>query len=74
MAEPGDNIGMNVRGIAKNDVHREICRSSSTNPPNSSKRIHRSNHNYLPPNSKSQQATPQYYTTTQDKSQSNSLN
>jgi elongation factor 1-alpha len=33
MAEPGDNIGMNVRGIAKNDVHRGDVAGPVDNPP-----------------------------------------
>ncbi|MCL2173064.1 MAG: translation elongation factor EF-1 subunit alpha [Candidatus Bathyarchaeota archaeon] len=33
MAEPGDNVGINVRGIAKNDVHRGDVAGSVDNPP-----------------------------------------
>ena len=33
MAEPGDNIGMNVRGIAKTDVHRGDVAGPVDNPP-----------------------------------------
>ncbi len=33
MAEPGDNIGINVRGIAKNDVHRGDVAGPASNPP-----------------------------------------
>ena len=33
MAEPGDNIGMNVRGIAKNDIHRGDVAGTADNPP-----------------------------------------
>ncbi|MCL2134290.1 MAG: translation elongation factor EF-1 subunit alpha [Candidatus Bathyarchaeota archaeon] len=33
MAEPGDNIGINVRGIAKNDVHRGDVAGPADNPP-----------------------------------------
>ena len=33
MAEPGDNIGMNVRGIAKTDVHRGDVAGTVDNPP-----------------------------------------
>jgi elongation factor 1-alpha len=32
-AEPGDNIGMNVRGIAKNDVHRGDVAGPASSPP-----------------------------------------
>jgi len=32
-AEPGDNIGMNVRGIAKNDIHRGDVAGPVDNPP-----------------------------------------
>jgi elongation factor 1-alpha len=32
-AEPGDNIGMKVRGIAKNDVHRGDVAGPASNPP-----------------------------------------
>jgi len=32
-AEPGDNIGMNVRGIAKTDIHRGDVAGTSDNPP-----------------------------------------
>ena len=32
-AEPGDNIGINVRGIAKNDVHRGDVAGPVDNPP-----------------------------------------
>jgi len=33
MAEPGDNIGMNVRGISKTDVHRGDVAGPVDNPP-----------------------------------------
>jgi elongation factor 1-alpha len=33
MAEPGDNIGMNVRGIAKTDVHRGDVAGLASSPP-----------------------------------------
>ena len=33
IAEPGDNIGMNVRGIAKTDVHRGDVAGPVDNPP-----------------------------------------
>ncbi len=33
MAEPGDNIGMNVRGIAKTDIHRGDVAGPVDNPP-----------------------------------------
>ena len=33
VAEPGDNIGMNVRGIAKTDVHRGDVAGPVDNPP-----------------------------------------
>jgi len=33
VAEPGDNIGINVRGIAKNDVHRGDVAGPASNPP-----------------------------------------
>ena len=33
IAEPGDNIGMNVRGIAKTDVHRGDVAGPADNPP-----------------------------------------
>ncbi|NLF87847.1 translation elongation factor EF-1 subunit alpha [Candidatus Bathyarchaeota archaeon] len=33
VAEPGDNIGMSVRGIAKNDVHRGDVAGPVDNPP-----------------------------------------
>ena len=33
MAEPGDNVGINVRGIAKNDVHRGDVAGPVDNPP-----------------------------------------
>ncbi|MCL2477245.1 translation elongation factor EF-1 subunit alpha [Candidatus Bathycorpusculum sp.] len=33
VAEPGDNIGMNIRGIGKNDVHRGDVAGPSDNPP-----------------------------------------
>jgi elongation factor 1-alpha len=33
MAEPGDNVGINVRGIAKNDVHRGDVAGPADNPP-----------------------------------------
>ena len=33
MAEPGDNIGMNVRGISKTDVHRGDVAGPVHNPP-----------------------------------------
>ncbi len=33
MAEPGDNIGMNVRGIAKSDVHRGDVAGLASSPP-----------------------------------------
>ncbi len=33
IAEPGDNIGINVRGIAKNDVHRGDVAGPADNPP-----------------------------------------
>ena len=33
MAEPGDNIGMNVRGIAKTDIHRGDVAGPADNPP-----------------------------------------
>ncbi len=33
IAEPGDNIGMNVRGIAKTDVHRGDVAGPVANPP-----------------------------------------
>ncbi len=33
VAEPGDNIGMNVRGIAKNDIHRGDVAGPVDNPP-----------------------------------------
>jgi elongation factor 1-alpha len=33
MAEPGDNIGMNVRGVAKTDVHRGDVAGPVDNPP-----------------------------------------
>jgi elongation factor 1-alpha len=33
LAEPGDNIGMNVRGIAKTDVHRGDVAGPVDNPP-----------------------------------------
>ena len=33
MAEPGDNIGINVRGIAKTDVHRGDVAGPVSNPP-----------------------------------------
>jgi elongation factor 1-alpha len=32
-AGPGDNIGFNVRGIGKNDVHRGDVAGSAANPP-----------------------------------------
>jgi len=32
-AEPGDNIGMNVRGIAKTDIHRGDVAGTTDNPP-----------------------------------------
>ena len=32
-AEPGDNVGINVRGIAKNDVHRGDVAGPADNPP-----------------------------------------
>ena len=32
-AEPGDNIGMNVRGIAKTDVHRGDVAGLASSPP-----------------------------------------
>jgi elongation factor 1-alpha len=36
-AEPGDNIGFNIRGIAKTDIHRgDVC-GHVTNPPNVAK-------------------------------------
>ncbi len=33
MAEPGDNIGINVRGISKTDVHRGDVAGPASNPP-----------------------------------------
>jgi elongation factor 1-alpha len=33
VAEPGDNIGMNVRGIARTDIHRGDVAGSVDNPP-----------------------------------------
>jgi elongation factor 1-alpha len=33
MAKPGDNVGFNVRGIAKNDVHRGDVAGPVDNPP-----------------------------------------
>ena len=33
VAEPGDNIGMNIRGIGKNDVHRGDVAGPVDNPP-----------------------------------------
>jgi len=33
VAEPGDNIGINVRGIAKNDIHRGDVAGPVDNPP-----------------------------------------
>ncbi|MDR0797249.1 MAG: translation elongation factor EF-1 subunit alpha [Nitrososphaerota archaeon] len=33
IAEPGDNVGINVRGIAKNDVHRGDVAGPVDNPP-----------------------------------------
>jgi elongation factor 1-alpha len=33
MAEPGDNIGMNVRGISKTDIHRGDVAGPVDNPP-----------------------------------------
>ena len=33
LAEPGDNVGINVRGIAKNDVHRGDVAGPVDNPP-----------------------------------------
>ena len=33
VAEPGDNIGMNIRGIGKNDVHRGDVAGPADNPP-----------------------------------------
>jgi elongation factor 1-alpha len=33
LAEPGDNIGMNIRGIGKNDVHRGDVAGPVDNPP-----------------------------------------
>lgn len=33
VAEPGDNIGINVRGIAKNEVHRGDVAGPASNPP-----------------------------------------
>jgi elongation factor 1-alpha len=33
MAKPGDNVGFNVRGIAKNDVHRGDVAGPLDNPP-----------------------------------------
>jgi len=32
-AEPGDNIGFNIRGIAKNDIHRGDVAGLPSNPP-----------------------------------------
>ncbi len=33
LAEPGDNIGMNVRGVAKTDIHRGDVAGPTDNPP-----------------------------------------
>ena len=39
VAEPGDNIGLNVRGIAKNDVHRGDVAGPVDNPPTVAKQF-----------------------------------
>jgi len=39
VAEPGDNIGINVRGIAKNDVHRGDVAGPADNPPTVAKQF-----------------------------------
>ena len=50
-AEPGDNIGMNVRGIAKTDVHRGDVVGPVRQSANRGQRVHRTNNRDLPPNS-----------------------
>jgi elongation factor 1-alpha len=67
-AEPGDNIGINVRGISKDDVHRGDVAGPVDNPPTVAKEfIGQIIVIYHP--TASRQDTHRYFTTTQDKSQ-----